>query len=276
MPPQALSCEGAVSASISALGLSMSLLNRRLLGLLLFTSAFVFLSGRVNAQTNEGILAGTVVDQTGAAIEGASVTAKNEATGFTQASITGAGGTFRFPNVPIGLYDLKVSHPGFTSQTQTGVSVQISTTTAVNISLNVGKAEQTVTVVGDTTRIETESSDIGTVISSKQVIELPLALGGVGALRSPEAFIFLAPGTAGPGTANSNNGIFISKLGGGQNFGADVLLDGTSILRTENGSSFDEAAPSVEAISEFKILTSTIPATYGRTTGAIETFTTKS
>ncbi|HSU60041.1 MAG TPA: TonB-dependent receptor [Bryobacteraceae bacterium] len=254
----------------------MSLLNRRLLGLLLFTSAFVFLSGRVNAQTNEGILAGTVVDQTGAAIEGASVTAKNEATGFTQASITGAGGTFRFPNVPIGLYDLKVSHPGFTSQTQTGVSVQISTTTAVNISLNVGKAEQTVTVVGDTTRIETESSDIGTVISSKQVIELPLALGGVGALRSPEAFIFLAPGTAGPGTANSNNGIFISKLGGGQNFGADVLLDGTSILRTENGSSFDEAAPSVEAISEFKILTSTIPATYGRTTGAIETFTTKS
>ena len=97
-----------------------------------------------------------------------------------------------------------------------------------------------------------------------------------GAMRSPEAFVFLAPGTAGPGTANSNNGIFISKIGGGQNFGNDVLLDGSSILRTENGSSFDEAAPSVEAISEFKVLTSTIPAMYGRTTGGIETFTTKS
>ncbi len=101
-------------------------------------------------------------------------------------------------------------------------------------------------------------------------------MGGVGALRSPEAFVFLAPGTSGPGTAASNNGIFISKIGGGQNFGNEVLLDGTSILRSENGSSFDEAAPSVEAISEFKVLTSTIPAIYGRTTGGIETFTTKS
>ena len=228
------------------------------------------------AQTNEGILAGTVLDPSGAVIEGANVVAKNEATGLSLTATTGSGGAFRFPTLPIGTYDLTVSHSGFNSVTQTGITVQISTTTAVSITLTVGKSEQTVTVQADTTRIETESSDIGTVITSKQVVELPLALGGVGALRSPEAFVFLAPGTAGPGTANSNNGIFISKLGGGQNFGADVLLDGTSILRTENGSSFDEAAPSVEAISEFKVITSSMPAMYGRTTGAIETFTTKS
>ncbi len=240
----------------------------------LFFSLFACLA--VFAQTNEGVLAGTVLDQTGAAIEGATVTAKNEGTGFTQTATTGTGGAFRFPNVPIGSYDLTASHAGFTTVAQTGVNVQISSTTAVNITMNVGHTEQTVTVQADATRISTESSDIGTVISSQQVIELPLALGGVGAMRSPEAFVFLAPGTAGPGTANSNNGIFISKLGGGQSFGADVLLDGTSILRTENGSSFDEAAPSVEAISEFKVLTATLPAEYGRTTGAIETFTTKS
>ena len=154
--------------------------------------------------------------------------------------------------MPIGLYDVTVTNPGFSSTTQTGVGVQISTTTAVNITLSVGKAEQTITVQADTTRIATESSEVGTVITTTQVLELPLALGGVGAMRSPEAFVFLAPGTAGPGTANSNNGIFISKIGGGQNFGADVLLDGVSILRSENGSSFDEAAPSVEAISELR------------------------
>ncbi len=124
------------------------------------------------------------------------------------------------------------------------------------------------TVQANPTHIETESSDVGTVITSEQTVELPLALGGVGAMRSPEAFVFLAQGTSGPGTANSNNGIFISKIGGGQSFGSDVLLDGTSILRTENGSSFDEAAPSVEAISEFRVITSTFPAQYGRTTGA--------
>ena len=92
-------------------------------------------------------------------------------------------------------------------------------------------------------------------------------------MRSPEAFMFLAPGVTGPGTANSNNGIFISKTGAGQNFGNEVLLDGSSTLRAENGSSFDEAGPSVEAIREFKILTSTFPAEYDHTTGGVESFT---
>jgi hypothetical protein len=241
---------------------------------LLFSVLTVSLALR--GQTNEGILAGTVLDPSGAAIEGANVTAKNEATGLSLNTTSGPGGTFRFPSIPIGRYDVTVMHPGFSSLTQTGVNVQISTTTALTLTLSMGKAEQTVTVQADVTSIETESSDVGTVISSRQVVELPLALGGVGALRSPEAFVFLAPGTTGPGTGGSNNGIFISKINGGQNFGNEILLDGTSILRTENGSSFDEAAPSVEAISEFKVLTSTIPAIYGRTTGGIETFSTKS
>lgn len=216
-----------------------------------------------SAQTNQGIIAGSVVDQTGAAVEGAKVVARSKATGASFTANSGAGGSFRFPSVSIGQYDLTVSQPGFGSVTQTNVTVNISQTTALTITLSVGEAQQSVTVQAETTSIETQTSEIGTNIGSKQVVELPLALGGVGAMRSPEAFMFLAPGTAGPGTANSNNGIFISKIGGGQNFGNEVLLDGTSILRTENGSSFDEAAPSVEAISEFRVLTSSIPAIYG-------------
>ncbi|HEY7212054.1 MAG TPA: TonB-dependent receptor, partial [Bryobacteraceae bacterium] len=250
------------------------LLSRVVLGAAFCLSLMVPLD--LLAQTNAGILSGTVVDQTGATIPGAKVTAKNPATGSTFDTVSGADGGFRFPSVAIGKYDVTASATGFETVTQSNVTVTISQTTAITITLNIGKAEQTVTVQADVTSIETQSSEVGTAITSKQVVELPLALGGVGAMRSPEAFVFLAPGTAGPGTANSNNGIFISKIGGGQNFGNEVLLDGSSILRTENGSSFDEAAPSVEAIAEFRVLTSTIPATYGRTTGGIETFTTKS
>jgi hypothetical protein len=261
--------------ALNAAGL-VRLFLKRLFVFPLIAALMIAIPRQVLAQTNEGILAGTVVDPTGASVEGAQVTVTNEATHATLSSTSGGNGYFRFSSLQIGLYDVKVSHTGFQTVTQTGVQVQIANTTAVTITLQVGQASQTVTVAANTTRIQTESSDVGTVITSRQVVELPLALGGVGALRSPEAFVFLAPGTAGPGTANSNNGIFISKIGGGQNFGNDVLLDGASILRTENGSSFDEAAPSVEAISEFKVLTSTIPAEYGRTTGAIETFTTKS
>ena len=95
-------------------------------------------------------------------------------------------------------------------------------------------------------------------------------------MRSPESFVFLIPGTAGPGTGNSVNGVFLSKVGGGQNFGNEVLLDGASQTRSENGSSFDEEAPSVEAISEFKVTTSVPAAEFGRTTGGIENFVIKS
>ncbi len=230
----------------------------------------------VYAQSNEGSIAGTVVDPSGSAVEGAQVAVRNQGTGTTASATTASGGSFRFSSLLVGQYDVTVSSPGFSTTTQSGVAVQINSTASITIALTVGQENQTVTVQAEATRIESDSSDIGTVISTKQVVELPLALGGVGALRSPEAFIFLAPGTAGPGTANSANGVFISKIGGGQNFGNEILLDGASTLRTENGSSFDEAAPSVEAIQEFKVLSATFPAVYGRTTGGIESFTTKS
>ena len=143
----------------------------------------------------------------------------------------------------MGKYDVTATAPGFQTSKQTGVDVLVSNTTAVTFTLTVGAVTESVVVSAGATVVQSESSDVGTVIDSRQVVELPLALGGVGAMRSPEAFMFLAPGVTGPGTANSNNGIFISKTGAGQNFGNEVLLDGASTLRAENGSSFDEAGP---------------------------------
>jgi len=239
--------------------------------LLAFLSALV-----LQAQSNLGAIAGTVVDQTGATIAGAKITAKNIGTGATTTATTGSDGGFRISSLQIGDYDLTASREGFTSVTHSGVPVQVNNVTSVSLSLNVGSASTSVTVQASGATIQAESSDIGSVITTKQVIQLPLALGGVGALRSPESFVFLAPGTSGPGTGNSNNGIFISKIGGGQNFGNEILLDGASILRSENGSSFDEAAPSVEAIAEFKVLSATFPAEYGRTSGGIESYAIKS
>ena len=111
----------------------------------------------------------------------------------------------------------------------------------------------------------------------EQYLKLPLALGGVGAFRSPESFIFLLPGNTGPGTSNNNgNGVFFSKLAGGQDYGAEVLIDGLSQQRSENGSSFDEEAPSVDALRELTVTDALPPAEYNRTTGGIENFVTKS
>lgn len=237
----------------------------------------LFLSGLpLVAQSVRGSMAGNVTDTSGAVIVGAKVTATNTASGSVNKTVSSSAGTYRFPELPLGRYNVEVAAPGFSTQTEQGVLVTVNSTSALNVVLKAGEVSTSVTVNASAPTIQTQTSDVSGTVTERQVVDLPLALGGVGAMRSPEAFVFLIPGTTGPGSANSANGIFLSKIGGGQNFGAEILLDGASVVRSENGSSFDEAAPSVEAISEFKVTTSTPEAEYGRTTGGIESFVTKS
>ncbi|MGI4827085.1 MAG: carboxypeptidase regulatory-like domain-containing protein, partial [Janthinobacterium lividum] len=243
--------------------------------LLLATASITLATSAVSAQSNQGQIAGDVLDTSGAVIAGAKITAKNEATGSVYNATSTSSGSYRFPSIELGRYTLTVAAPGFSQQVNTGVEVRVQTVTSFDLHLAAGSTNETVTVDADVPAVETQTSEAGGTVTDQQIIELPLALGGVGAMRSPESFVFLIPGTAGPGTGNSNNGIFISKIGGGQNFGNEVLLDGASQTRSENGSSFDEEALSVEAISEFKVTTSTPSAEFGRTTGGIENFVTK-
>lgn len=241
-------------------------------------TAFCLLLGGATemlGQTNQGVIAGNVADNTGAAIANVDVTAKSEDTGSTYTTKSTSAGTYRFPSIQLGRYTLTASYAGFRTSVNTGVVVSVGTTTSLDLTLEAGGATESITVNSDAPQVETQSSDVGGTVNAQQIIDLPLALGGVGAMRSPEAFIFLIPGTAGPGTANNVNGVFVSKIGGGQNFGNEVLLDGASQTRSENGSSFDEEAPSVEAIAEFRVTTSTPAAEFGRTTGGIENFVTK-
>ncbi len=94
--------------------------------------------------------------------------------------------------------------------------MNLQLTTAVNVTVQVGSAAESVTVNASAPQLQTESSEISGSISDEQYLKLPLALGGVGAFRSPESFIFLLPGNTGPGTSNNNdNGVFFSKLGAG-------------------------------------------------------------
>jgi hypothetical protein len=237
----------------------------------------ILLTGSVmRAQSVHGTLAGTVADSTGAVIAGAKVDVINTGTASTYTATTTSAGIFRFEDVALGNYVVTVTAQGFKTAVTKGVLVQIGTVASVSISLQPGTVSEEVTVTSSGPTLETESSDMGGVISEKQIVDLPLALGGVGAMRANEAFIFLQPATTGPGTANSNNGIFLSKVAGGQNYGNEVLIDGVSQQRSENGSSYDEEAPSVEALAEFKVTTSLPEAEFGRTTGGVEDFVTKS
>ncbi len=229
------------------------------------------------AQTNEGAIAGNVFDPSGAVVANAKIVAREKNTGSTYETVSSSAGAYRFPNLKIGTYDVTATAPGFKSAILTGVAVQTATTSALDIRMQTGTVTENVTVVADVPTIQTESADVGTVVTTKQILDLPLPLGStVQNMRSPEAFAFLVPGVVGPGSDSGNGGTFESKITGGQTYATEVLLDGAATTRSENGSSFDETAPSVEALGEFKILTSTLPAEFGRTTGGVESFSTKS
>ena len=238
--------------------------------------ALSFFSVTSLAQSVRGSMAGNITDPSGALVAGAKVTARNSETGVAETTTSTSDGAYRFPELSLGRYEVTISAQGFSSSVQSGVLVTIGSTSALNVTLQPGGETTSVTVDASSPTVETESSDVGGTVDSRQITQLPLALGGVGALRSPEAFEFLLPGTTGPGTANSNNGVFLSKISGGQEYGNEVLIDGASQTRSENGSSFDEEAPSVEALQEFKITTGVPQAEFGRTTGGIEDFVTKS
>ncbi len=229
----------------------------------------------LQAQSVHGSIAGVVTDATGAVIPEAKVSVLNEGTGAAYSGSTTSAGVYRFEDVALGQYTVTVGAPGFKTSVTKNVLVQIGTVAAVDVALQAGAVAEQVTVTSEGTRLETESSDIGGVVSEKQITELPLALGGVGAMRANEGFVFLQPATTGPGVADSN-GVFLSKVAGGQNYGNEVLIDGISQERSENGSSYDEEAPSVEALAEFKVTTSLPQAEFGRTTGGVESFVTKS
>jgi hypothetical protein len=239
-------------------------------------SVILLLGAVLQAQSVNGTLAGTVKDSTGAVIQGAKVGIVNTSTAATYAATTTSVGIFRFSDLALGTYTVTVSANGFKSSVTKDVLIQINTVATLNVALQLGAASEEVTVTSEGPAMESESSDIGGIISEKQIVDLPLALGGVGAMRANEAFVFLQPATTGPGAANSNNGIFLSKVAGGQNYGNEVLIDGASQQRSENGSSYDEEAPSVEALAEFKVTTSMPEAEFGRTTGGVEDFVTKS
>jgi hypothetical protein len=227
------------------------------------------------AQSVHGTLAGVVSDTTGAVLAGAKVSIVNTGTGTTYSTTTTSVGLYRFEDIALGEYDVTVTAPGFKKAVEKGVLVQIATVSSRDITLQPGAATESVTVSAEGLAIQAQSSDIGGVISEKEMEDLPIALAtGVGALRSVEDFMFLQPATSGPGI-NDPNGVFLSKVAGGQEYGNEVLIDGVSQERTENGSSFDEEAPSVDALTQFKVITSLPPAEYGRTTGGVEDFVTK-
>jgi len=224
------------------------------------------------AQINSGSMSGTISDSSGAVIPNAKITATEVQTGTVYNTIANSAGIYTLPTLLPGTYDVTVVAPSFKESEVKGVLVFVSNRTGHDFTMQPGESEVTITVEANGPALDTQSSDVGTSISEQQVDDLPIATGT--ALRSLTTLTFLTPGAVGPGT---NGGTEYTKIGGGQTFGSDNLIDGLSTQRSENGTGFfDQMTPSVDAIGEFRVETLALPAYFGRTTGGIASYKTKS
>src|SRR4030095_2624147 len=140
--------------------------------LALLTMVFVF-SEPVRAQATTGTLKGLVSDPNGAAVAGAKVTVKNEATGIEQETTSTNDGLFTVTNLPPGKYTVRVTGTGFSTKEVTAVDIRIGTETEIKVDLAVGAPTETVTVTGNTEEIVQTTSQISASFETRKVEELP-------------------------------------------------------------------------------------------------------
>ena len=241
---------------------------------MLLLVAFGLVTGvPITAQSGRGTLTGIVNDANGSVVPGASLNLTETNTGSKYDGATTSDGLFSFPELPPGTYALEINATGFESFNQVGIVVQVASTSTVTAQLKVGSAQTTVTVTSDASHLESESSDVGFTMLPQVLDSLPLPFGGE--IRNPLEFAALSPGFAGSMTNNPSSppsGNF--KLSGGQQGGGDILLDGST---TELASANMQVTYgfSVEAVSEFKVMTNTFDAQFGSASGGVVNLSSK-
>ena len=215
---------------------------------------------------------GTVRDSSGLAITDAQVKVTQTATGLVRTTTSGTDGAFIFANLPIGPYALEVTKDGFSKYVQSGIVLQVDSNPTIDASLQVGAVSEQVSVQADANMVETHSTGVGTVVDNQRVVEMPL--NG----RNATQLVFLA----GMATIGGSNGGFLNSVrnyptvmisvAGGVANQQTYLLDGANHNDAYNG--LNLPLPFPDALQEFKVETSALPAQYGlHSTAAVNAVT---
>ena len=225
----------------------------------------------VFAQFETAEVLGTVRDSSGAAVAKATVMLINQDTGIQAKTTSDENGNFLFSNVKIGRFTVTAEAAGFSKAVASDVRVDVGARQRVDLTLQVGAVTDSVQVTGAAATLETDSSEHGQVINTQQIVELPLngraysdlALLSTNVHRSPLAASFAVSGTPREGSFNVN---------GMRSTYNNFLLDGldNNAYSTSNqGFSNQVVQPSPDALAEFKVITSSYSAEYGRVGGAV-------
>lgn len=227
-----------------------------------------------SSQVVNAALTGTITDSSGAVIPGATVTAMNAATGVATRTTSDQSGSYTLPSLPPGNYKVSFEKPGFTSTVINGIILQVDQKATLPATLKVGATTQQVVVTSQVPIVNTQTATIGTVIDTRQVVNLPLNLREFGSLA-----------TLVPGAIPDNGGFASSTFGspfsqtsynsnGNRSSSNNFLIDGIMSRNLTFGGF--ALSPPPDAIQEFNLETNIYDAAFGMTAGSTINLTTKS
>ncbi len=250
---------------------------RRLLSLAVLCSlsiALLVVSQVSSAQEVTASIVGTISDQSGAAVAGANVKANSVERGLAYTAVTNDDGLYRISQLPVGTYNLTVEKPGFSSVSHTQFVLTVNQVARIDIALKVGQVSETVEVTGAAPVLETDVTQVDTIIDAATNDNLPLAS------RNYVQLTLLAPGSVSTDPSSFNNGNNTGGYGGrplingNREQSNNFLLDGM-----DNNQVSDNLlgyTPAPDAIEEFNLITNNAPAEFGNFEGGIINATIKS
>lgn len=227
----------------------------------------VLAAGIVNGQSGTSGIRGTIRDARGAVLGGATVSLESETKNFRRTQVTNADGNYIFTAIPPDTYRIEVSASGFKKSLFPGVQAAIDTSRELDVTLEVGAVQETVTVTSaNEVVLNTSDGSIGNTITTQQVLQLPLSA------RNTPDLLSLQPGV----TADTGDGTG-GSVNGGRSDQANVTLDGVDVNEQQGGRAFFSVLRvTPEALQEFRVQTTNADASFGRSSGAQVSLITKS
>jgi len=230
-------------------------------------------AGQLLAQGTGGRILGRIADPSGAVLSGAKITATNDATGVSHDSLSNDTGDYVFPDLPVGTYSLTFDLTGFKKAVRHGIALDVNQVITLNMTMQLGTAQEVVDVTSEAPLVETSSTQLGAVVNNRSVNELPLNA------RDTYQFLQLQPGVQ--SQLGSSGGTFY----GSSDAGAVSVNGGRGRANnfSVNGGDANDAfvnlptvQPTPDAIEEFRVISNTFDAEYGRNSGAVVNVITKS
>src|SRR6266478_2517355 len=210
-------------------------------------------------------IVGVVRDSGGALLPGATVTVRNVDTGLTRSGPTGEEGAYRFPALPVGPYEIRAELAGFRTTVRSGVRLLVGQEAVIDMMLELGSIQETVTVTAETPLVETTTSGLGAVITAAEIAALPL--NG----RNYIGLTMMQPGVSESRTINNSAypGIWFSSSGApprsnGYSLDGADMRNGTGVT----ASSVTGQTLGLDGIQEYRVLTNAFPAEYGGVMGS--------